>query len=79
MPSVRSGFGQDVLPKIQEALPDIREWSGGPLEGHGLVGRPSQRSGRGRGTLPKVREALPDVREFLRGTPRGPGVVEGPP
>ena len=35
-----------------EALPDIREWLGGPPECLGLVGRPSRMSGC-------VREALP--------------------
>ena len=47
----------------REALPDVREWSDGPPECPGVVGRPSWMSGSGR-------VALPDVREWL-GNPAG--------
>ena len=53
----------------REALPDVREWSGGPFGCPGgspecpeVVGRPSRISGSGR-------EALPDVWEWLEGPP----------
>ena len=57
----------------RDALPDVRDWLGGPtgclavtggLPGcQGVVGRPSWMSGSGRETLLDVREALSDVRE----------------
>ena len=40
----------------REALPDVREWSGGPRGCPGVVGRPSWKSGSGR-------EAIGDVQE----------------
>ena len=32
----------------REALPDVREWSGGPSECHGMVGRSFRMIGSGR-------------------------------
>ena len=55
-----------------EAQPDVRNWSGGPHECPGVVGRPSQISVSGR-------VALPDVREWLGDPAECPGVVGGPP
>ena len=54
-PSRMSGSGR-------EALPDVREWSGGPPGCLGVVGRTSRMSG-------SSREVLPDVREWLGGPP----------
>ena len=51
-PSLRSGSGR-------EAFLEVREWSGGPPEGLGVVGsgpEASRRSGSGRETLPEVRD-----------------------
>ena len=51
---------------VQEALPDVWEWSGGPPEFSGVVGWPSRLSGSGRETLLDVREwweALSKVQE----------------
>ena len=39
----------------RQAIPNVREWSGGPLGSPGVVGRPFRMSGCGR-------EALPDDR-----------------
>ena len=49
-----SGSGRD-------GIPNVREWSGGPLGCPGVVWRPSRLSGSGRETLPDVREPLPNV------------------
>ena len=54
-----------------EALPDVREWLGGPHRCPGVVGRPSQ-------VFKSGWEALPDVREWLKGYPECPGVVRRP-
>ena len=56
-----SGSGRDALPTFEsgqevlrnvlewsESHPDVREWSGGPPECLGVVGRPSRMSGSGR-------------------------------
>ena len=40
----------------REALPDVREWSGGPPGGPGVVVRPFRRSGSGREALLNDRE-----------------------
>ena len=40
----------------REALPNVREWSGGPPECPGMIGRPSLMSGSGRESLPNVLE-----------------------
>ena len=40
----------------REVLPDVREWSVGPPESPGVVGRTSLMSGSGLEVLPKVRE-----------------------
>ena len=94
MPSRMSGSGWDALPvdregrqallnvrELVEALPNIREWLGVPLECPGVVrrrcrtsrsgGRPSRMSGNGRETLPNIQEwweAHPDIQE-LSGNP----------
>ena len=47
----------------REALPDVREWSGGRPGCPQLVGRPSLKSGI-------VRETLPNVREWSGGHPK---------
>ena len=52
-------------------LPEVREWSGSPSGGPGVVGRPSQKSGSGR-------EALLEVWELLRAPPGGPEVAGRP-
>ena len=52
----------------REAIPDVREWSGGPPGCPGVVGRPSRMSGSGQ-------EALPNVRAWSRGHPECLGVV----
>ena len=64
-----------------EALPDVRECSGGPPRCPGVfgrlavypeeVGRPSRMSGSGR-------EPLPDVQEWSRQPPGCPGEVGRP-
>ena len=64
----------------REALPKVREWSGVPPGGTGVVGRTSGMSESGREALPEVREALPEdqvwsegpkkVRELSRVSPR---------
>ena len=41
----------------REALPDVREWSGGPPGCPALIGLPYRMSGN-------CQEALPDVREW---------------
>ena len=49
----------------REALPDVRERSGGPLGFAEVVVRPSRMSGSGREALPDVRawsEVLTDVK-----------------
>ena len=55
-----SGRGRVALSKVWEALPEVREGSGGPPtdlggppEGPGGVGRPSWRAGRGSGGSPR--------------------------
>ena len=49
-----------MLESGEEALPDVREWSGDPPGCPGEVGRPSLMSESGR-------EAIPDVREWSGG------------
>ena len=51
-----SGSVLEARPDICEALPDVREWSGGPTGGLGVIGRPSLMSGSGWEALPNVRE-----------------------
>ena len=73
-PSRRSGSGW-------EALPEVREWSGVPPGGPGVVGRPSCRSGWPIRTSGNGCEALPEVREWSVSPPEGPedpGVVGSP-
>ena len=67
----------------RNSLLDVREWTGGPLECSGVVGRPAQMSGNNRDTLPgclavvgrpsrmsgSCRKTLPDVREWSGGYP----------
>ena len=50
------------------ALPEVREWTGGPL----------LRSGSGREAFLAVREDLTEVRELSEGLPGGPGLVGRP-
>ena len=55
----------------RDALPNVREWLGGPPKCLGVFGNPSQMSGSGRETIPdfwmlsgvslKVFKSLPDV------------------
>ena len=65
-----------------EALPEVREWLGGPPASLGGVWRPFTMSGSGRESLPKSgsgleaypkigggREAIPEVRECSGGPP----------
>ena len=76
-----SGSGREALQHVQELsvdplgclepLPDVWEWSGGPPECPGVVGKPSRRSESGR-------EALTDVWEWSRVFPECPGVVGRP-
>ena len=40
----------------QQALPDVRQWSGDPSDCLGLVGKPSRMSRSGRESFPDVRE-----------------------
>ena len=68
-----------------EALPDVREWSGGPPVCQGMVVRPYRMSGSGPDTLPDFRKDLPDVRknltdlrEWSGGSPRSLGVIGSP-
>ena len=49
MLSLMSGSGWD-------ALPDVREWSGGPPKCPEVVGRPSWMFGSGREDFPDIRE-----------------------
>ena len=61
-----------------ETLPKVRNWSGDPLRGPELHGRPSRNSGTARETLPEVRkwsEILPLVRNWSGDTPGGQEVV----
>ena len=61
-----------------EALPDVREWSGGPPECPGVVGRPFRMSRSGREALPMSRsdqEALPDGRDALPKSESGPDTL----
>ena len=65
----------------QDALVDVREWTGCPPGCPGVVGRPLRMSGSCRQTLLDVRElweALQDVRECSGGSPKCPGVVGRP-
>ena len=55
-PSRRSWSGREALTKVQETLPNIWEWSGGPPGGPGVVGKPTERSGSGWEALPEVQE-----------------------
>ena len=53
-----SVIGREVLHNVgsgREALPDVREWSRGPLRSPGVVNRPYWMSGSGREVLPYVR------------------------
>ena len=50
------GRPYQMFRSVLVALPKVREWSGGPPEGLGVVGITSKRSGSGRESLPEVRE-----------------------
>ena len=67
-----------ALSDVQEALPNVWEWSGYSLGCPGVIKRPSRMSGSGREALPDVwggREALTDVQERSGVSPGFPGVV----
>ena len=67
---------------VREALPYVREWTGGPLRSLEVVGRPSRMSGSGRESClmsGSGRKAIPNVREWSGEPPGCPGVFEGPP
>ena len=53
----------------RKSLTKVREWSGVPPGGPGVVGRPSWTSRSGQ-------EALPEVREWSGVPPGGPGVID---
>ena len=53
------------------ALPDVREWSGGPPRCPGVVGRSSRKIG-------SSREVLQEVRDWSEGPPGCPGLVGMP-
>ena len=77
LPNVREwSVGPPVRPGVVEALSDVRELLGGPLECLGVVGSPSQMSGSGRQILSNVQNALLDIQEWSIGPPRYPGVVD---
>ena len=59
----------------RQALPDGREWSGGPAACLRVVGRCSKMSGSG---LKSGSEALPDVWELSGGRPGCPRVIGRP-
>ena len=40
----------------REAIPEVREWSGGPFGGSGVVGKLSRRSMSGLYALPEVQQ-----------------------
>ena len=68
-----------------EALPNVREWSGGSKESPGVVLIPSRMSGKSYrmpGRISRMsesgRESLPYVREKSEGPLVGPGVVGRP-
>ena len=69
IPSWKSGRLSWMSGSGQEALPDVREWSGGHLGCPRVVGRPSLMSGSGR-------ESNLNVQKWTGGPPGCPGVVE---
>ena len=73
-----SGSCRVALPDVREAVPVVREWSGGPLGCPGVFGRPFQIFGRPSQMFESGREIFPDVQEWSRGPPRYPGVVRRP-
>ena len=76
----------------RNSLLDVREWTGGPLECPGVVGRPSQMSGNDRDALPgclavvrrpsRMSESgwvdFPDFQEWSEDPPGCPGVFVRP-
>ena len=81
-PTRRSKRGQQALPEVLEALPNVQDGSVGPPTGLGGVGRPFQRYRWGReallevpGALMEVQEATSEVRLGLGGSPASPGWV----
>ena len=60
-----------MVRNVQEAIPEDREWSGGPPGEAGVVEWPSWRDGSGR-------EALPEGLVWTVGPLGGPGVVGRP-
>ena len=61
--------GREELLEGRKVLPEGREWSGGPLRGPRVVGRPFRRAGSGR-------ETFPESQEWSGGPPRGPLVIK---
>ena len=64
-----------------EGLQKVRDRSGGPPGGQGLIEGHFQRSGMGRGTLPKVRDVsgtLPEVEDGSVDPSGCPGQVRDP-
>ena len=59
----------------QKALPDVREWPGGPPGCQAAVWRPSRMSRSVQKALPNVREVHSDVREWSGVSLGYPGVV----
>ena len=66
MPSRKIGSGLEALLDVRKALPDVREWSGGPSGCPGEVGRPFRMSGSGRKPFPDIQEWLGDPPGSLR-------------
>ena len=89
-----SGSVLQAFPEIgscREAIPVVREWSGGHPGYPGGIGRPTRKSVSGRGALHRVRkwsggfpenrggrEAIPKVCEWSGGHPGCPGGVGRP-
>ena len=62
----------------REALPDVREWLGGPSGCPEVIGRHSRMSGSGWEDLPGDQKAFPEVWEWSGDPPGSPGVVGNP-
>ena len=62
----------------REALPDVQEWSRGPIEGPGVVERPSRMVGSHSRMTGSGREDILNVRQWSRGPHESPGVFARP-
>ena len=61
----------------RRVLPEVREWSGNPPGGPGMIKRPSRKAGSGQESLPEGREwlgALQEGMEWSSGPTGCPGV-----